>query len=241
MSSPTPKLVETPHYHIWTDALHGRALAQQTANRWDRGTYVRWTVITAWTALEMACEDALAKQGIGHRFKENLDQALATAGLPPIDWGRGLWQRVEKIHRFRKACVHGYPTDQELFAEVALADDAITTLREAIYDIYSRTGKAAPAWGLDDHDRGWDGPAGDRDVAHLTAARQGADERDPEVIRVAYVHKDREYVSDVLPAGSDPAPYVDHILATMLSPISAVRIYRGSTLVSERELPMRGV
>jgi hypothetical protein len=39
------KLIENNHYHIWTDALHARALAHEASNRWDRGTYVRWSGI----------------------------------------------------------------------------------------------------------------------------------------------------------------------------------------------------
>lgn len=47
------KLIENNHYHIWTDALHARALSHEASNRWDRGTYVRWTLMTAWIALEI--------------------------------------------------------------------------------------------------------------------------------------------------------------------------------------------
>jgi hypothetical protein len=54
-----PKLVDTPHYHLWTDALHLRALAHHARNQWDRGTYVRSALIVAWTSLELACDDAL--------------------------------------------------------------------------------------------------------------------------------------------------------------------------------------
>ncbi len=140
-----PKLVNTPHYHIWTDALHGRALARQAANQWDRGTYVRWTVITAWTTFEMACEDALNTTGIGRRFKDRLDDALAKVGLPAIDWGSGLWQRVARVHQFRKDCVHRNPSHQALFPEASVADEAITTLRSAMADIYTRAGNVPPA------------------------------------------------------------------------------------------------
>lgn len=70
------KIVENAHYHIWTDALHGRALARQAQNRWDKGTYVRWVIMTAWTAFEMACEDGLEKPGIGRSFRRNLDNAI---------------------------------------------------------------------------------------------------------------------------------------------------------------------
>ncbi|MBW2165402.1 MAG: hypothetical protein JRG74_04680 [Deltaproteobacteria bacterium] len=44
MSEFYPKLVESNHYHLWTDALHDRKLTHQTSNKWDRGAYVRWTM-----------------------------------------------------------------------------------------------------------------------------------------------------------------------------------------------------
>jgi hypothetical protein len=87
---PYPKNVESSHYHIWTDALHARELARQAVNRWDRGTYVRWTITTGWTALEMACEQALETNGIGRRFKENLNAAISEKSLPPLNWGTGV-------------------------------------------------------------------------------------------------------------------------------------------------------
>jgi len=69
------KLVESNHYHIWTDAIHARELAKQTNNKWDRGTYVRWTLLTSWIALEMACQDALSDKNISYKFKENLEKS----------------------------------------------------------------------------------------------------------------------------------------------------------------------
>ncbi len=59
--------VDSLNYHLWTDALHGRALAREAENAWDRGTYVRWTVITAWTAFEVVCGDAL---NVSERLRE---------------------------------------------------------------------------------------------------------------------------------------------------------------------------
>jgi hypothetical protein len=43
----TPRSVDTTPYHIWTDALHALALARVTSNDWDRGTYVRWAILSA--------------------------------------------------------------------------------------------------------------------------------------------------------------------------------------------------
>lgn len=84
MTTKVPKLVTSTHYHLWTDALHARALAAQSRNTWDRGAYVRWAVNTAWTVFETACEDALSTSGLGNRFKEKLDQA--SLPLPYQRW-----------------------------------------------------------------------------------------------------------------------------------------------------------
>ena len=50
--------VDSPHYHVWTDALYARSLARSAKNDWDLGSHVRWCVQSAWTAFEMAAEDA---------------------------------------------------------------------------------------------------------------------------------------------------------------------------------------
>ena len=91
------KIIDSPHYHIWTDALHARALAHQAKNKWDRGTYVRWVVTTAWTALEIACQDALNQPSISYSFKKNLDEAIAQQNFKKIVWGSGIWQRVTAL------------------------------------------------------------------------------------------------------------------------------------------------
>lgn len=92
-----PVLVDSTQCHLWTDALHVRQLARDTPNRWDRGTYVRLCVVLAWTALEIACQEALNTPEIGFRFKDNLDRAVADKGLPPLDWSKGIWQDVRRI------------------------------------------------------------------------------------------------------------------------------------------------
>lgn len=66
------KMVTDPLYHIWSDALHGRSLARQARNRWDCGTYVRWTLTSAWTMLEMVCSDLLSVQRLGRGSKSGL-------------------------------------------------------------------------------------------------------------------------------------------------------------------------
>ena len=75
-----PKVVENPHYHLWTDALHACALAHEAHNKWDRGTYVRWAVTTSWTVLEIACQDALEERNISYSFRRNLNAARVWKG-----------------------------------------------------------------------------------------------------------------------------------------------------------------
>ena len=141
-----PKIVETAHYHIWTDALHARALAHQSHNKWDRGTYVRWAITTSWTVFEMACEDALKEKGIGKSFRKNLDAAVIKRGLSQIEWGMGVWQQISKLHTTRKALVHINPAQAALFPNADDADKAIDVVRNAMRDIYLRAGIGSPPW-----------------------------------------------------------------------------------------------
>lgn len=235
---PFPKIVENPHYHLWTDALHARALAKQAKNRWDRGTYVRWTVMTAWTVLEMACEDALQTSGIGRRFKENLDKACLAKALPKINWGSGIWQRVSTIHKARKEFVHINATQGQLFSGFEEADRAISTVREAINDIFAHAGKSSPAWLQDDDDKGWDRGAGSR--GHLLVGRAGVDPKGEETVRISYEYKDTEYDCELCPPGTNPEPLIEHLLQSLRLPVTAVRAYRGSAMIYERKLQMRG-
>jgi hypothetical protein len=239
MSKNVPKLVTTPHYHLWTDALHARALAHEARNDWDRGTYVRWAVNTAWTAFEAACEDALGATGLGNRFKENVNTAVTKLSLPPLIWGTGILQQVLKIYALRKDYVHVAIPQSRLFASVSEADEAIDILRDTVKAIYTHVGKTFPHWIDDDHDRGWDDGGGS--IGHPTILRAGADERDPDVVKIAHVYKGHEYVNEILPPGTDPEPYIKDLLSNTSVPISAVKIYRGTVLIDERPIPMRGI
>ena len=233
-----PKIVENAHYHLWSDALHARELAKQAKNRWDRGTYVRWAVTTVWTVLEMACEDALETTGIGRRFRENLDAALAAKNLKPPDWGAGLWQRVAILHGKRTDWVHINWDQDALFPESADADNAVAVVREAVADLYKRARKQVPGWLRDDEDRGWD--RGQRSLGHISALRGRVDPQGPDTVRIAYEYKDREYISAYEPPGTDYLPLIDDLLVRIRLPISAVRAYHGSRKVYERLLTMRG-
>ena len=84
-----PKIIESPHYHLWTDALHARALARKANNKWDRGTYVRWAVTTSWSVLEIACQNALNEPNISYSFRKNLDTAIENQNIDRLEWGSG--------------------------------------------------------------------------------------------------------------------------------------------------------
>lgn len=232
------KLVETPHYHLWTDALHGRSLAHQARNEWDRGTYVRWSVTSAWTAFEAACEDGVGATGLGYRFKKNLDNAVRALSLPPLDWSGGVWQEVHNVHDLRRGFVHPSMPDPVLLPPTEVADRAIAALRLGIQRIYQYAGKTPPTWVEDDDDRGWELPPGTR--FYGTRIHAGVERENPNNVSVKYVHDGKEHVSDILPPGSDPSPVINELLGNVRVPISAVRVYRGVELLEERELRMRG-
>lgn len=233
-----PKIVQSSHYHLWTDALHARALARQAQNRWDRGTYVRWSVTTAWTVLEMACEEALGTPGIGRRFKENLDRACVANGVAAIGWGAGVWQRVALLQKTRKDFVHINATRANLFPPSTQADDALSIVRDAVSDIFARAGQACPSWLQDDDDKGWD--LGRRSMAHLTAMHAGADPQGADTVRISYEYKGREHDAALLPPGTDHGPHIEALIQNLRIPVAAVRAYRGKELLYERKFEMRG-
>jgi hypothetical protein len=233
-----PKIVDSAHYHVWTDALHARELAKQAKNDWDRGTYVRWAITSAWTALEMVCGDALGSKGIGLRFKNNLDAAIKKNGLPSLNWGSGIWQRVAAIHHARKDFVHVNAAQASLFPSVEMADNAINDIRAAVEDLFGQMGKPVPLWVYDDEDPGWD--KGKHTIGHAMIVRAGVDPGAPNTVRVGYVYKGEEHICDILPDGTNPQEVVNQLIQTLRVPVSRVRAYVGTTLVIDRELPMRG-
>ena len=108
MNDFTPKLIDCNHYLLWTDALHLRKLASQTKSKWDKATYVRTTILLAWTVLEIACQESLRKPAISYSFKRNIDEALSEQNLSPLNWGNGIWQKVTQLQELRKNIVHRF-------------------------------------------------------------------------------------------------------------------------------------
>jgi len=233
MATP-PRDVDTHSYHLWTDALHARSLAKETHNPWDRGAYVRWAIIAAWTAFETASGEVLGVDRFASSFKESVDTAILDLRLPRIVWGSGIWQRVREVLQQRNDYTHHRLPHERLFPGVQEAEDAIRYLREALSDLHVRAGKNAPAWIEADSAPGWSGKVGgSSSKANATVVRAGADELDPDTIRIKYVYQEREFASEVLPAGTDPEPVMRELMERVEIPISAVRSYRGSTLVNE--------
>lgn len=227
--------VETPHYHIWTDALHGRRLAREATNAWDRGTYVRWTIASAWTAFEATCEHLTDAPGLGMRFKERLNAALEAKNLPRPDWGSGLWQDVLAIYALRKDYVHPAVPQARLFSPVEEAERAITTLRLAIKDMFARTGMAVEVWPDDDQDAVDPRKGG---FANATVLRAGATRETG--VRITYVMLGEEYETEVAPPDADYVALMEDLLRRIVVPISAVRAYCGDELIDEMTVRMRG-
>lgn len=234
------KLVDSLHYHLWTDALHARALARQTQDAWNRGTYVRWTVTSAWTAFEAACADALGAKRLGNRFKEGLNEAIAAQNLAPIDWGQGLWHRVLAVYQWRKGYVHVPSTvkQAQLVPVLSEAEDAVVILRDAIKDIVTRIGAAPPHWVVDDSDAGWEPHNSTRGFSRVIHG--DADASDPDVVRIAFVYRGAEHESAIAPPGTDHKSLLDELIKVMDLPIEGVRAYCGSMLLEERPLLARG-
>lgn len=232
------KVVESPHYLLWTDALHARALARGANNQWDRGTYVRWCVITSWAVLEIACQDATNNSRIGYSFKDDLNSAIEKLGLGPLDWGKGIWQDVRMQQEKRKGYVHRFLSEKEFFPAANAADDAIQTVRKAVVAIYEHVKRPVPPWTADDEDRGWYV----RETARgtLTVVQAGANEEDDQTLYIRSVVHGQERTSNVLPAGTQWQPYCDDLIQRAQSPIERVRVYRGQELIHDQGTKMRG-
>ncbi len=236
------KVIDSIHYHVWSDALHARQLARQTHSPWDRGAYVRWTIQTAWSAFENVCSDALGAKGLGMRFRERFDEAVAVKGLPALDWGSGIWQQVMQVYGIRKEFTHVVPgiSRSRLLTPLVEAERAITVLRDGIKAVSDLVGLPHPPWVADDEDRGWEGVrSGFGVTADAYVIRAGAKEDDPEAIRITYVFRGQEHLNEIAPPGTPHSPLLDKLLTLLNIPVDAVRAYRGTELLEERLTSMR--
>lgn len=236
------KLIDSINYHLWSDALHCRELARTTRNDWDRGTYVRGAIRDSWTAFETVGSEALDAPGLGNSFRTRFDEAVAKKGLPAVVWGQGLWQQVMSVYSMRKEFVHVQPTidRKKLLTPLSDADKAIDVLRDGIKAVCALVGDPPPMWVEDDADKGWDGKGGLRSSATVTAVRNAVDQDDPNVVRVGFVAKGKEHISDILPADTDHKPHFESLLTRLRVPVSALIAYRGAVLIEKKEVVARG-
>lgn len=195
-------------------------------------------ITTSWTALEIACQDALNEPNISYSFRRNLDVAIQKQNFDRLEWGSGIWKRLSNLQNRRKGYVHRFISENDFFPDASIADESIDIIREAVIAIYQHVNRPVPIWIQDDDDRGWD--AGKRGGANNTLIHSGATENDPKVIKLFYVHLGKEKLTGILPTGTDYLPYVKDLIHKIRVPISAIKVYEGNALVHERELNMRG-
>jgi hypothetical protein len=125
-----------------------------------------------------------------------------------------------------------------LFSEVAEGEFAISTVRDAVKDIYARARKLPLKWIDDDDDREWDG--GIKDMADATVIRAGVDEESGDTLRLTYIYEGKEYESDVRPYDAGYEALLDKLVVAVNVPIAEFRAYRGSALLTVRKLHVRG-
>ena len=194
--------------------------------------------MTAWIALEIACQDALEEPRISYSFKDNLNNAIEEKSFPKLDWSKGIWQQVLKVQQDRKNSVHRFSKETHLFPDASIADDTIAITRQAIIEIYKHVGKSVPLWINDDTDQGWANKGGVSISGYMRTTPPGLDENAPDTIKVTYIYKDKENIREVLPAGTNPNPCVDRLIATIGLPISGIKVYRGKEVIQEIQFLM---
>lgn len=234
-----PVLVDSSQCHLWTDALHMRQLAREAHNKWDRGTYVRSCVTTAWIALETSCQDALLNARIGYRFKDDVDQAMSNLSLSQLDWSTGLWQQVRALQKTRKGYVHRFLSLEDMFPSATVADEAIATVRNAIVDIYAQAGKSEPDWVHIDTVRGWGAPS-NFGTPTVSQAHFGSSFDDPKTTRVYIVIRGEERLTSVFPSGHDARSTIEELLKSVKVPIEGVRVYDNGVQILDFSVAMRG-
>ncbi|MEK0315649.1 hypothetical protein [Cohnella sp. 56] len=232
------KHINTTEFHLWTDVLHAKTLSCQAQNPWDRGSYVRWCIITGWTVLEMVFRQVLNDESIGYRFKEDVDRAIKNLGLPSFNWGEGIWQRILALKDTRKNFVHTNLEQNKLFLDTSVAIDYVKGIQDGILEIHKYTRTPIPQWILYDDDRGWDD--GSESGIHILIERQGATKEDPQSIIVSYIYKGKEYPTEVLPANSDYLKTVTDMITNFRSPITGIKVYQEGKVIFETTLQMRG-
>jgi hypothetical protein len=136
---------------------------------------VRNAVLSAWTTLEMAYCDALEIEKL-ENFKASLHAEFDKRKISRLNFGSGLWQEINTtIKDHRKRFIHSGVKISDRFPSVSIAEYAISTIREAVHEIYAAVGKQAPRWIDNDQSGGWqERRIGFGMFGHLTVSNAGA-------------------------------------------------------------------
>ncbi len=200
---------------------------------------MRWAIQTAWSAFENFCSDALAADGLGTRFKDRFNAAVAAKHVQAVDWGQGIWQQVLRVYELRKGFIHVVPSisHEKLKTPLEDAENAIVVLRDGIKAAAALVGLPTPLWVDDDEDRGWQGTHnGFSSTADGYVVRAGVDENDSANVLIVYVLRDEEHMVEIALPGTPHGPLLERLLGSLNVPVEAVRAYRGPTLIEERKM-----
>ena len=233
-----PVHITSPQCHLWTDALHLRQLASDARNKWDIGTYVRSCVTTAWSVLEIACNEALAVDDIGYSFRRNLEDAVQIRGLSPIDWSVAPWSDVLSLQGVRKGFVHRFLSTNAVFPSPKVAAQAIRTVRAGVLGVFAHAAAPEPLWVHVDHIAGYDTPSNFGTPVGCQIF-PGARADDPLATRVCLVVRGQENVCGIFPSGHDVTSYTQSLLASSKVPLEGVRVYDQGALVYDLVTKMR--
>jgi hypothetical protein len=239
---------DAPRFQLWTDALCFRAMAKEAANNYLSSMCVRNAILSAWTTLEMACCDALGITKLERDFKESLHNEFDKRNIPRLDFGSGSWQEINtKVKGHRNRFMHSGVSISNRFPPVSIADEAISTIRKAVHEIYAALGKQAPRWIDDDQSAGWQVRGGGIGVGmttlHMTLLHEGARPETLGVVKVVLVNpQGEEKASRYLPpTTSDDEVFwwVEDYLGKLNVPFKAIRVYRGQELVVNEDIEVR--
>jgi hypothetical protein len=241
-------LAHQSRFQLWTDALTFRQMAKEASNNYLRSMSVRNAVLSAWTTLEMACCDAIGIEKLGNDFRRSLDEEFDKKAMAPLDFGSGIWNQINSsIKGYRKLYTHFGVSITDRFPPVSVAEEAIKTIREAIYDIYGRMGKTAPVW-VDFDSSSFQQSTGIGPSIGLgpnaTVLRGGVDKNDPNSYRISLVtltgdEKESIWLSANTPV-DDVMDEVEKQLESLNVPFKGIRVYQGTNPIYREDFDMRG-
>lgn len=228
---------DDPHFHLWTDALHAKALAHQSKNDWNRGTYVRWCIITTSIVFEMMCSQAL-KIRITRDLKGTVNNELKRKGLELISWEKGIWKEMSDCIDLRNEYIHRNTSQKILFPELVKSDIVINAVKDAAEHLFMLVGKSFPQWFQVVDDKGWE--EGQNAMCHASAIIAGADQASPTTLRIAYVWNNLEKNAYYLPQDSNYMTYLESLMNNVNVAVSGFKVYQGDNLIYHKDVNMRG-